>query len=104
MVSREKRSLRAVFAAFTVFVTVPSLPSATPPAAPTFTQTNLVADVAGMAKVRDANLVNPWGMALGTNSGIWISNNGSGNATTYDGTGKGIPTGTPLVVSIPAPG
>jgi hypothetical protein len=31
---------------------------------PTFTQTNLVSDIAGMAKITDPNLVNPWGMAL----------------------------------------
>ena len=47
----------------------PRLYSATTDPAPTFTQTNLVADVAGMAKITDPNLVNPWGMALGINSG-----------------------------------
>jgi len=71
---------------------------------PTFTQTNLVSDVAGMAKITDPNLVNPWGMALGLNSGIWISDNGSGKATTYDGKGQPLPPGSPLVVSIPAHG
>src|SRR6266852_3478602 len=71
---------------------------------PSFTQTNLVSDIAGMAKITDPNLVNPWGMALGLNSGIWISDNGSGKATTYDGTGQPIPSGSPQVVTIPAPG
>src|SRR5439155_5536661 len=71
---------------------------------PTFTQTNLVSDVAGMAKITDPNLVNPWGMALGLNSGNWISDNGSGKATTYDGKGQPLPPGSPLVVSIPAHG
>src|SRR6266566_5468612 len=71
---------------------------------PTFTQTNLVSDVAGMAKITDPNLVNPWGMALGLNSGIWISDNGSGKATTYDGNGLPIPSGSPQVVTIPHPG
>src|SRR6266566_4275968 len=66
---------------------------------PTFTQTNLVSDVAGMAKITDPNLVNPWGMTLGLNSGIWISDNGSGKATTYDGTGQSL---APAVM-IPAP-
>src|SRR5438132_2925096 len=69
--------------------------------ATTFTQTSLVADVPGMAKITDPNLVNPWGMALGINSGIWVSNNGSGKATTYDGTGQPIPAGSPQVVTIP---
>ena len=72
-------------------------------AAPTFTQTNLVSDIAGMAKITDPNLVNPWGMALGLNSGIWVSDNGSGKVTTYDGTGQPLPAGSPLVVTIPGP-
>src|SRR6059036_1628751 len=71
---------------------------------PTFTQTNLVSDLPGMAQITDPNLVNPWGMALGLNSGIWISNNGSGKATTYDGKGQPLPAGSPLVVTIPAHG
>src|SRR5215510_5086721 len=82
------------------------LPAATAAAAgtPTFTQTNLVSDVPGLAKTTDANLANAWGMALGLNSGLWIANNGSGTATTYDGSGQPIPAGSPLVVTIPAPG
>src|SRR5262249_31224807 len=70
----------------------------------TFTQTNLVSDLPGMARVTDPNLVNPWGIALGTNSGLWVSDNGAGKGTTLDGTGHPIPTASPLVVTIPAPG
>src|SRR5438128_122074 len=70
----------------------------------TFTQTNLVSDVPGLASITDPNLVNPWGMTLGLNSGLWISDNGAGKATTYDGTGQPIPSTSPLVVTIPAPG
>src|SRR5437879_6037341 len=72
--------------------------------ATTFTQTNLVSDLPGMAKTTDPNLVNPWGMALGLNSGLWVSDNGAGKATTYDGKGQPLPPGSPLVVSIPAHG
>jgi uncharacterized protein (TIGR03118 family) len=57
-----------------------------------------------MAKITAPNLVNPWGMALGLNSGIWISDNGSGKATTYDGTGQPIPSGSPQIVTIPGTG
>src|SRR5882757_1103262 len=84
-----------------------SVPRLRPVAAaisPTFTQTNLVSDVSGMAKITDPNLVNPWGMALGLNSGIWISDNGSGKATTYDGKGQPIPSGSPQIVTIPGSG
>src|SRR5439155_12451147 len=48
----------------------------------------------------DPNLVNPWGMALGLNSGLWVSDNGSGMATSYDGTGKPIQS----AIKIPSPG
>jgi len=46
-------------------------------------------------------MVNPWGMALGLNSGLWISLNGSGNATSLDGTGQPVAPGT---ITIPGPG
>src|SRR6516225_4806530 len=68
--------------------------------ATTFTQTNLVSDVPGMAKMTDPNLVNPWGMALGTNSGLWVSENGAGMAGSVDGTGQGVQS----AITIPAPG
>jgi len=72
----------------------------------TFTQTNLVSDLPGLATTTDPNLVNPWGitLGLGLNNGLWVSDNGSGNATTYDATGQPIPLGAPLVVTVPAPG
>src|SRR5262245_45043728 len=70
----------------------------------TFTQTNLVSDVPGMAPRTDPNLVNPWGIAVGTNSGLWIAENGSGMAETFDGSGQPIPSGSPIAVTIPAPG
>ena len=82
-----------------VVVIAPHLRSATS-AAPTFTQTNLVSDVPGMAARTDANLVNPWGMALGLNSGLWISLNGSGKADSLDGTGQPVAPGT---ITIPSP-
>jgi uncharacterized protein (TIGR03118 family) len=66
----------------------------------TFTQTNLVSDVPGMAKTTDPNLVNPWGLALGTNSGLWVSENGTGMAESFDGTGKAVQA----AVTVPAPG
>lgn len=78
--------------------------SATAAVAPTFTRTNLVSDIPGMATTTDPNLVNPRGATLGVNSGIWVSNSASGKATTYDGTGQPIPAGSPQIITIPAPG
>ena len=65
-----------------------------------FGQTNLVSDLPGVARVMDPDLVNPWGMAFSSSSPIWVSDNGQGLATIYNG--AGVKQG--LVVSIPAPG
>ena len=69
----------------------------------TFAQTNLVSDLPGMARTTDPNLVNPWGITLGLNSGLWVSDNGTGKATTYDANGKPIPSGSRQIVTIPTP-
>ena len=58
--------------------------------------TNFVSDIPGAARRTDANLVNPWGIAVGTNSGLWVAENGSGMAETFDGTGQALPSGSPL--------
>ncbi len=62
-----------------------------------FTQTNLVSDQPGMAAMTDANLVNPWGLSRGSATPWWVSDNGEGVATLYDGTGAA----RSLVVTIP---
>jgi uncharacterized protein (TIGR03118 family) len=70
----------------------------TPSAA--FTVTDLVADTAGTAALTtDAHLVNPWGIAFGPTTAIWVANNRNATATQYDGNGKAQPTATPLVVN-----
>jgi uncharacterized protein (TIGR03118 family) len=48
-----------------------------------YQQTNLVADLPGVALLQDTNLVNAWGIALSATSPFWISDNGSGLATVY---------------------
>ena len=62
-----------------------------------YTQVNLVANTAGIAPVTDPHLVNPWGLSRASGSPWWISDNGSGLATLYNGAGAI----TPLVVTIP---
>jgi uncharacterized protein (TIGR03118 family) len=62
-----------------------------------YKQTNLIADTSGVAPGTDANLVNPWGMSRSSGSPIWVSDNGTGVATLYTGTG----TAVSLVVTIP---
>lgn len=62
-----------------------------------YKQTNLVADTPGVAAVTDPNLVNPWGLSRSSGSPWWVSDNGTGMSTLYDGSGNIVP----LVVTIP---
>ena len=64
---------------------------------------DLVSDLPGLAPVTDPNLVNPWGLASSPTSPIWVSDNGTGVATLYNGAGQPFPVASPLVVTIPPP-
>jgi uncharacterized protein (TIGR03118 family) len=63
-----------------------------------YKQTNLVANVAGVANHTDSQLSNPWGISFLPGNPFWISNNNGGTSTLYDGQGAkqalvvGIPT------------
>ncbi len=63
-------------------------------------QTNLVSDVAGLAQVTDKNLVNPWGLASSPTGPLWVSDNGSGVATSYNG--QGVTQMPPVIIPPPA--
>jgi uncharacterized protein (TIGR03118 family) len=63
-----------------------------------YSATNLVSDIPGSARRTDFNLVNPWGIAVGSSGTIWVANNGTGTSTLYDQ--NGVPQD--LVVTIPA--
>lgn len=60
-----------------------------------YTRTDLVSDVPGLAQHTDPNLVNPWGLTIGNE--FWVANNGTGTSTLYDLDGNPLP----LVVTIP---
>jgi uncharacterized protein (TIGR03118 family) len=62
-----------------------------------YTQVNLVANASGVAPITDPKLVNPWGLSRTSGSPWWISDNGTGLSTLYNGAG----TINPLVVTIP---
>jgi uncharacterized protein (TIGR03118 family) len=75
-----------------------------------YKQTNLVSDIAELAPTLDPNLKNPWGLSRSpfnpvTNSGSpwWISDNGTGKTSLYDGTGANIPINGTGFVIIPPP-
>ena len=60
----------------------------------------LVSDLPNVALIQDPNLVNAWGLSHSP-SGPWqVSDNGTGLATQYKSSGKGVPP----VVTIPLPG
>ncbi|RSL16043.1 uncharacterized protein (TIGR03118 family) [Edaphobacter aggregans] len=65
--------------------------------ADSFTQTNLVSNVPGLAVTTDPNLQNPWGVSFSATSPFWVANQAAGNSTLYNGAGAI----TPLVVTIP---
>src|SRR5262245_60271555 len=69
-------------------------------AASHYQRTNLVSDLNGKAKTLDPKLVDPWGIARGPSSSSpwWVSNNGSGTSTLYDGSGRPFPLGHALQV------
>jgi uncharacterized protein (TIGR03118 family) len=74
-----------------------------------YRQTDLVADQSGVAMFTDPNLVNPWGLSRSSGSPWWISDNGTGLSTLYDGTGAAkslvvtVPTGDPTLSSTGTP-
>jgi uncharacterized protein (TIGR03118 family) len=69
-----------------------------------YQQTNLVSDLPGVARVADPHLVNAWGIVHSSTSPFWISDNGTGVSTLYNGAGTPFPPAAPLVVTIPPPG
>jgi uncharacterized protein (TIGR03118 family) len=86
----------------TVLLSLPILLScwlSTNASAQHYQQTNLVSDLSGKAPVLSEHLKNPWGLARSTSSFWWVSNNGDGTASTYNGHGQF----GPLNVTVPAP-
>jgi uncharacterized protein (TIGR03118 family) len=71
-------------------------------AATSYTVTNLVSDVAGLAAMTDPALKNAWGLDRGPGGPWWVNSNGNGTSRVYDGTGapglvvlvQGVTSGT----------
>lgn len=74
-----------------------------------YTQTNLVADLAGQAQLQDPHLQNAWGLAAAPTGPVWVSDNngvdtpgGLNVSTVYSGGVNGSPVSGPLLdVTIP---
>ena len=53
-----------------------------------YSQTNLVANSAGVANHTDPQLSNPWGISFIPGQPFWIANNNGGTSTLYDAQGN----------------
>src|SRR6476661_2622325 len=62
-----------------------------------YTQTNLVSNTSGVAPVTDPQLINPWGLSRASGSPWWVSDEGTGFSTLYNGPGAK----QSLIVTIP---
>jgi len=61
-----------------------------------YTQTNLVSNTSGIAPVTDPQLINPWGLSRSSSSPWWISDNGTGLSTLYNGPEPNRPLSSPF--------
>jgi uncharacterized protein (TIGR03118 family) len=72
-------------------------------AADGFTQVNLVSDIPGMAQVTDPLVRNPWGVAMGPTTPLWVVNNVTGTTEVFAGANGTDPiSSTRLTVKLPA--
>jgi len=91
LVTRGMRQLAALACAFALSTPVLADPG-------NYEVTNLVSDVPGVAANTDPNLVNGWGVAMLATSPIWVSSNGKGVSTLYNGLGTAISPPSPVFI------
>jgi uncharacterized protein (TIGR03118 family) len=96
-------SLRPAIAAAGLLVLTALPPIVAAPELNSYVQHNLVSDIRGRADHLDPKLVNPWGISFNPTGPFWISDNGTGVTTVYDGQGRPAPMRNPLTVTIPPP-
>jgi uncharacterized protein (TIGR03118 family) len=97
------RPRAALLAAALLLAIAPATVLSAAPKGGSFTQTNLVSDQAGVALIRDPDLMNAWGISLNpSGGGFWVSDNDTGVATIYTGDVHGTPFAkASLTVTIP---
>jgi uncharacterized protein (TIGR03118 family) len=75
-----------------------------PARAATYLQTDLVSDLSVLgAKITDSDLKNPWGLSFQPGGPLWVSDQGTQNATLYGVTGATV-TKESLTVAVPPSG
>jgi len=93
----------AVPAALAVAVAAPAASARTHGHDNAFTQTNLVSDLKTVgAQVVDPNLKNPWGLAFGPTTPLWVADNGTSIAGVYPVSPVG-PTAQPSRLNVTLP-
>jgi len=68
-----------------------------------YTETNLVSDGSVPAATISDNLINPWGISHSPTGPFWVSDNGTGLTTIYDGAGNIIKVAGQDAITIAAP-
>ncbi len=74
------------------------------PALAQYQLTNLASNQVGAAKHTDPLIVNAWGLVHAASSPFWVSDNGSGWSTLYNGTGKAISLRVLIPSTVNGPG
>ncbi len=82
-----------------VFTVVLLFGAPRPASAQFYSQHNLVSDGAVPADLVDPSLVNAWGLVSSSTSPWWVSNNGTGTSTLYNGN-----TGAKVALTVTVPG
>ncbi len=100
---RARRTTRALVAGVAVAgAAVLAAPSAGAATGEGFRSVNLVSDIRGLASLTDRDVKNPWGIALGSTTPLWVANNGTATATIYAGANGSDPVSKiPLTVALP---
>jgi hypothetical protein len=67
-----------------------------------FTQVNLISDVPGLAQVTDFRVSNPWGVAMGPTTPLWVNNDNTATSQIWAGANGTDPLSLKLTVQTPA--
>jgi len=98
--SRRRQGVLLVAVAATL--AAPALAPAEAASPPGFRQVNLVSDVPGLARLTDVRVSNPWGIAIGPTTAVWINNNNTATSEAYSGANGVDPLTLRIAVQTPA--
>ncbi len=100
---RVRRTFLAAVGVSAALAVLPAAPGIAGTSSTPYTQTNLVSDIPGVARITDPNLVNPWGVAEFPGGPLWVADNNANVATLYTGDLAGSAL-TPVNLVVKTPG